>query len=299
MSKAAILYPGDMGCAVGIVLAAGGWDVCTHLFGPSLVCRGDAEAAAIADLESLEAVVEASEVVVSLVPPAAAVETAEAVAQAALRSGRRPLYLDANSVAPETVTEVAARLAGAGVDCVDGAFIGSAADLGERTRLYVSGPRAAELAAALPTALHTTALGPEIGAASALKLAFAGFNKGLVALFLDVMGAAAAAGRPDELLRCLREFYPGTMETLERLLPSYPRHAARRADEMDELAQWLLRRGLDPGCAEAARDVLRRAATLELDASRTWTLAEVIAAWTAASPPRTTRTVDDDVDAKP
>ena len=250
------------------------------------MCRADAEAAGIADLASLDEAVGTCDLVVSLVPPAVALETAEAVAGAARRSGRRPLYLDANTVAPATMTAIAATLAGAGLDCVDGAFVGSAAELAGRTRLYLSGPRAGELAAALPEALHATALGVETGAASALKLAFAGFNKGLVALFIEVVAAAGAAGERDELLACLRAFYPGTVETLDRLLPSYPRHAARRADELDELARWLSCEGGDAAWATAARDVLRRVAALGLDGTREWTGAEVLAALATARPSR-------------
>ena len=283
MRSAAVLYPGEMGCAVAKVLVAAGWGVGTYLWGPSLMCRGDAEAAAIATLGSLEEAVGTSDLVVSLVPPAAALETAEAVAGATRRSGRRPLCLDANSVAPATMAAIAATLAGVGLDCVDGAFVGSAAELGGRTRLYLSGPRAGELAAALPQAFHTAELGAELGAASAFKLAFAGFNKGLVALFLEVMEAAGAAGDRDELLACLRAFYPGTIETLERLLPSYPRHAARRADELDELARWLTSEGHDGGCAAAARDVVRRFAALGLDERRDWTLTDVLGAYAAAA----------------
>jgi len=299
MRSAALLYPGEMGCAVAKVLVAAGWSVCTHLWGPSLAVRVKAEAAGVADLGSLDETLATADLVISLVPPAVALETAEMVAEAARRSGRRPLYLDANSVAPATMAAIAATLAGAGVDCVDGAFVGSAAELGGRTRLYLSGPRAGELVADLPAAFHTTALGPEVGAASALKLAFAGFNKGLVALFLEIMGAGAVAGRLEELLRCLREFYPGTLETLERLLPSYPLHAARRADEMDELAQWLSSEGRDPACAEAARDVLRRAAAMGLDGERRWTFAEALAAFAAEKPDEAGPGGDDSAASKP
>ena len=91
---------------------------------------------------------------ISLVPPAAALETAQAVSGAARQSGRQPLFLDANSVAPATMSAIAATLEGAELDCVDGAFVGSAAELGGRTRLYLSGSRAGELAAALPEAFH-------------------------------------------------------------------------------------------------------------------------------------------------
>lgn len=291
--SAAVLYPGEMGCAVARILVGEGWSLCTHLWGPSLAVRAAAEATGIADLGSLDQVLAAVDLVISLVPPAVAVETAELVAGAARRSGRQPLYLDANSVAPATVADVAAAAAAGDLDCVDGSFIGSAADLGARTRLYLSGSRASELVDVLPLAFQETDLGPQAGAASAFKLAFAGFNKGLVALFLEVMGAGAVAGRPDELLRCLRDFYPGTVETLERLLPSYPLHAARRAEEMDELARWLSSEGRDPALAGAAGDVLRRAAARGLDGTRRWTFAEALAAL-AIAPPN-----DDDAAAKP
>jgi 3-hydroxyisobutyrate dehydrogenase-like beta-hydroxyacid dehydrogenase len=283
--NAAVLYPGEMGCAVAKLLLAAGWRVTTHLEGPSLICRGDAEAAEIEDLGSLGEVLTTADLVISLVPPAAALEVAQTVARAAVRSGQRPLYLDANSVAPETVRAVAAALDGAGIEVVDGSFVGSARDLGSRTRLYLSGPRAVELAAALPDAFQARVVDVAIGAASGFKLAFAGFNKGLVALFLEVMRAGEAAGEPEALRQCLSAFYPGTIETLERLLPSYPRHAARRADEMDELAAWLTREGQDPGWALAARDVFVRFAARGLDAERAWTLDEILAALTRSDLP--------------
>jgi len=280
MRRAAVLYPGEMGCAVARVFVAAGWSVSTHLWGPSLTCRAAAEAVGITDLGSLEEAVGSCDVVISLVPPAAAIDTAKAAAAAAERIDRRPLYLDANSVGPATMASVAAACDEAGLACLDGSFIGSAADLGRRTRLYLSGPRAVEVAPLMPETFHATALGPAIGAASAFKLAFAGFNKGLVALFLDVMQAGVAAGRADELLECLREFYPGTVETLERLLPSYPLHAGRRAEEMGELADWAAGEGRRSPCAEAAREVLARAAALGLDGSRRWTFAEAVEAYT-------------------
>jgi 3-hydroxyisobutyrate dehydrogenase-like beta-hydroxyacid dehydrogenase len=283
--NAAVLYPGEMGCAVAKLLLAAGWRVTTHLEGPSLICRGDAEAAEIEDLGSLGEVLTTADLVISLVPPAAALEVAQTVARTAVRSGQRPLYLDANSVAPETVRAVAAALDGAGIEVVDGSFVGSARDLGSRTRLYLSGPRAVELAAALPDAFQARVVDVAIGAASGFKLAFAGFNKGLVALFLEVMRAGEAAGEPEALRQCLSAFYPGTIETLERLLPSYPRHAARRADEMDELAAWLTREGQDPGWALAARDVFVRFAARGLDAERAWTLDEILAALTRSDLP--------------
>ncbi len=226
-----------MGSAVGRALVDGGWTVVACLDGRSARTASAAAEAGIMPAATLEAAIAAADVVVSLVPQTAVVETATAFAAAVSVTDRRPIYLDANSVSPETMAEVRAAVEGAGCDCVDGAFLGSAKALGQRTTLYLSGPRAEELSTLLGDALKCVVLGREVGAASAFKLAFAGFNKGLVALFLEVMAAADRLGQRDDLLDCLRAFYPGTVETVARLLPSYPRHAARRAEEMDELAR--------------------------------------------------------------
>ena len=127
-----------------------------------------------------------------------------------------------------------------------------------------AGPRAPGVRAPPPASLRAKVVGGEVGSASAFKLAFAGFNKGLVALFLETAAAGDAVGRRAELLECLREFYPGTVETVERLLPSYPRHARRRAQEMHELAEWLTESGREALMSCAAETVLERFAALGL-----------------------------------
>lgn len=281
-SRAAILYPGEMGGAVGTALVAGGWTVVTCLEGRSSRTARIAAQAGIAPVATLEAAVAAADVVVSLVPQAAVVETAAAFARAVAGAGRRPVFLDANSVSPATMAEVRALVEEAGCDCVDGAFVGSAKALGQKTTLYVSGDRAEELATVLGAALKTVVLGRDVGAASAFKLAFAGFNKGLVALFLEVMAAADRLGQRVDLLECLREFYPGTVETVERLLPSYPRHAGRRAEEMEELASALAAQGSGSAMATGAGTVLARFAALHLDADADWDLDDVLEACSRA-----------------
>lgn len=276
--RIAVLYPGEMGTAVGRALAGDGWAVVTCLEGRSVRTAVAAEEAGFAVVGSLGELAEGADVVVSLVPQTAVSEVAGAFAAAISRTDRRPLYLDANSVSPETVGEVRALVEGTGCGFVDGAFLGSAKALGQRTTLYLSGGRAPELAAVFGDALACEVLGPEVGVASAFKLAFAGFNKGLVALFLEVMAAGERMGRGDELLRVVREFYPGTVETVERLLPSYPKHAGRRAEEMNELVRWLASQGQDGEMGFAARRVLTQFAALGLDAEASWSLEEVLAA---------------------
>jgi len=280
--KAAILYPGEMGGAVGKALVDGGWAVASCLEGRSSRTVAAAQAAGITPESTLEAAVAVADLVVSVVPQTAVIETAAAFAAAVGGTDRRPVYLDANSVAPATVAEVRTIVEAAGCDCVDGAFLGSAGALGRKTTLYLSGGPAREIGSLLGDALKCVVVNGDVGVASAFKLAFAGFNKGLVALFLEVMAAADRLEQRDALLECLREFYPGTVETVARLLPSYPRHAARRAEEMDELVSSLRAQGSEPVMAAGAAAVLARFAALHLNAGADWDLETVLEAWSRA-----------------
>jgi 3-hydroxyisobutyrate dehydrogenase-like beta-hydroxyacid dehydrogenase len=279
MSRTAvILYPGDMGSAVGAAMARRGWRVVSCLTGRSARTVTAARSAGIAAAATLAEAVSGADLVISLVPQTAAVSTAGDFAQAVADGRGRPAYVDANSVAPATMTEVCDVVERAGCTCVDGAFVGQAALLADKTTLYLSGERADEVAASLADALRVTVLGSRVGLASAFKLASTGFSKGLVSLFLEMLSGAERVGLREELLLCLRGLYPGTVETVERLLPSYPRHLARRVAEAAEYRQWLSEADQIGAMVAGTEAVLERFAALGLDEQGAWTAAEVIGA---------------------
>jgi 3-hydroxyisobutyrate dehydrogenase-like beta-hydroxyacid dehydrogenase len=271
-----VLFPGEMGSALARALIENGHRVVSFVEDRSPTTRRAAMAAGILPAPSLEEALASCGLVVSLVPQQYVLPTAEACAQAVRASGGNPLFVDANSSAPQTVARVAATVRVAGMDCVDGVFLGTAAMLGDKTTLYLSGPRAHEAAVVLGTSVRVVVLGAECGRASALKLSFAAFNKGLVALLLEVLTAADRAGLREELSERLLEFYPGTIETFERLLPSYPRHVARRVEELDEAAAWLESIGQCASMAAAAAAVLRSFADLGLPTASSWDAAAVV-----------------------
>jgi 3-hydroxyisobutyrate dehydrogenase-like beta-hydroxyacid dehydrogenase len=277
-STLGLLYPGELGAAVARRLVAAGWQVVSPLQGRSERSLRRAREARVEDCTSLEACLSRSDLLLSVVPQHAVVQTAEAVAAAATRVDRRPVYVEGDSVSPQTMRTVDAVLAAAGVECVDGAFVGSAAMLGDKTTLYLSGAAAQRVADSIGDALTTRVIDGEVGLASAFKLAFAAFNKGLVALTLQVVTAVDAIGQREELLRALRLFYPGTMNTIERLLPTYPSHAARRAEEMEELLAWLDEIGRSTTLPEGVREVIDALARLELPSDSEWTAAGVLEA---------------------
>src|SRR5439155_792453 len=110
----------------------------------SAATRARAREAGLEDAGTLEAVVRASRVILSVVPPHGAADLARAVAAL----GFRGLYVDANAVAPSTAREMGRVVEAAGARFVDGGIIGPATRTRRGvTRVYLAGPGATEVAA--------------------------------------------------------------------------------------------------------------------------------------------------------
>ncbi len=239
---------------MGAALAAGGRRVVTVLAGRSEATVARAGRAGLVDVGSLEAVAEQADLVLSIVPPAAAEALAAELAAAARAVGRAPLFVDANAVAPATTERMAARLAEAGVAFVDGGLVGAPPAAGRvPTRLYLSGPRAAELAPLHDPerGLDVRILGERVGRASGLKMAYAALTKGTMTLHAAVLVLAWRLGLFPELRLELEESQPEAFARM-RILPFLPADAERWVGEMEEIADTFRAAGLPAGFHEAA-----------------------------------------------
>ena len=271
-STIGILHPGELGSALGRILAAGGRRVIATLEGhgprTQRLCRG----AGLEVVDSFADVVRRADVVFSVVPPSAALAVAEQYAAV----GRRGLYVDVNSVSPETVAPMRGAVEAAGADFVDAAVLGLAARLPAQGALFLSGPQAGRVAALFGAPLRVRVVGEAAGQASALKSALAGLNKGLAALFFEVGVLAHESGLAAAFLEECAAYYPGLTAVVDRLAPTYPRHARRRAEEMAELEHTMETLGLAPRMARAARSVIAAAAASGWPDQDGWTTAGVL-----------------------
>jgi len=214
----------------------------------------------------MRALAELAEVVFSVVPPSAAVRVAEGYARAAGPCDRRATYVDANAVSPQTTQHLAMLLENAGHRFLDASIHGLASRLPQNGTHYLSGSAADKVARLFPDALRIDVLeGEEPGAASAMKMLVGGLNKGLVALFLEMSLLAREIGVLDKLLGVYRDCYPGVMEIVDRLLPTYPRHAGRRAEELAELESTMRSFGLVPRVVSGARSTTEELGSMSLD----------------------------------
>lgn len=250
-----IVHPGAMGSAVGAVLSAGGGVRLWASDGRSSTTRERAEAAGLTDAGSLEKLAERADAVVSVCPPAAAIDVARSMADA----GFTGLYVDANAIAPATTRRIAAIVTDAGARFVDGGIVGRPPHTPGTTRLYLSGPDADDVAGWFRgTALEAIVVGDAIGAASAVKAAYAGWTKGSAALLLATRALARAEGVEDLLLDEWTSSQPDVRARSDRQAAQIHHKAWRFAGELRELAIALEDAGLPSGFHAAAAEVYER-----------------------------------------
>jgi 3-hydroxyisobutyrate dehydrogenase-like beta-hydroxyacid dehydrogenase len=232
-----ILYCGEMGSAFGKLLRKGGMRVVTTCQGRSHATEERARSSEIEILPRLDDVVAQSQLVFSLVLPSAAVDVARQYISCHEMRPSGGVFVEANSIGLEALEQIDHMMAEQKIPLVDAAFNGGAQRLEDLGLLHISGPEAGSIEAICRGLLRVNCLGAQIGSASRLKLLMSGIAKGLVALFLEVGALAEQADMLDSFFGSCREFYPAYMTIIDRVLVTYPRHAARRAGEIKEIEQ--------------------------------------------------------------
>ena len=175
-------------------------------------------------LLSLEDVVRAADVVLCVAPPG----EAEAIALTVRATGAKPLYADLNAISPQTVQRI-------GPD-VDGAISGPPPWRAGTTRIYISGPRAEEVAALPWTRVELVVVGDEPGTASAVKMCTASVYKGTTALLAHALLTAQAHGVVDHVLADLRSAFPELVDGAGAGVARATTKSQRYVPEMREIA---------------------------------------------------------------
>ncbi|MET0413639.1 MAG: DUF1932 domain-containing protein [Polyangiaceae bacterium] len=264
MTTIGILHPGAMGSSVGAAASSRGAHVLWCSRGRSIETERRARADGLVATETLEELVASSEVIVSVCPPASALDVAERVAQARFRG----LFVDANAVSPATARAIAAVLGASGAELVDGGIVGPPARAGRKTLLYLSGERASEVVPLFQgSPLEPRIVGRHVGQASALKMAFAAWTKGSSALLIAVRALAEAEGVSDALLDAWATLMPDlTQRSEQAALGALPK-AWRWTGEMLEISATFESAGLPGGFHRSAAEVYARLEPFKVERS--------------------------------
>jgi 3-hydroxyisobutyrate dehydrogenase-like beta-hydroxyacid dehydrogenase len=215
--------------------------------------RRDYHRYAVTDCSTPEDALANASVVLSLVTADQAL--AAASVGACLQPGT--LFLDCNSVAPNTKMQAARHVEAQGGRYVDVAVMSPVRPALIRVPLLVSGPHADAGDAVLKQLGFSPRIaGNAIGAASAVKMIRSIMIKGLEALTAECLLSARAAGVDDVVLGSLDESFPGwnwssrADYNLDRMLV----HGERRAAEMREAAATAGAFGQSGSMAQATAD---------------------------------------------
>lgn len=259
-----IVSMGDMGHAVGRSLRAGGHRVITALDGRSARTRALAEHAQVEDVGSLTDLVTQANLILSIMPPAAASGFAETIAAELRQTGATPVFVDCNAIAPGTAQTIASTIADAGSGFVDCGIIGAPPGRRAPTRFYISGPDAAALEPLSQPDLLFRNIGPETGAASGIKMCYAALTKGTMTLDTLVLLGARQMGLSGPLMAEFAESQPAALDRMENSVPWLAADAERWVGEMKEIAKTFGETGLTESMHLGAAAVFELLASSDL-----------------------------------
>lgn len=255
--RIALIGFGEVGGIFGADLVTAGKQV--TVFDPRLQDPGQrgamgekAKLARVEVAENIETAIREAQLVCSATTASSALEVSR---QAAAHLAPGQIYVDLNSVSPETKKQIDVAIAKSGADFVEAAVMAAVKPTRLKTPILLGGRRAVELAAELRgVGMDVSAASEAIGVASAIKMCRSIVMKGMAALAIESLFAARRYGAEQAVLASFDSTYPamGWMGKLpDALVMRSVEHSARRAAEMREVAETLRGAGMVPRMALA------------------------------------------------
>jgi len=253
----ALLGFGEVGGIFGHDFAAAGlnvstFDILLNMEPSRSGMLAKAKSANVRPCDTLEVAVRGADLVIAAVTASSAAEVARS-AVPFLRGGQ--MYLDLNSVSPDTKREIARTLGESPAAFVEAAVMAAVSPLRLKVPMLLGGADAAIAAERLlAIGMNVKPVSERIGVASAIKMCRSIIIKGLEAITVESMFTARRYGAEEQVLSSLAATYPGM--GWDAALPDYlisrvAEHGKRRAAEMREAAQAVADAGLAPFTALA------------------------------------------------
>lgn len=233
-----IIAQGSMGSGVGGRLHESGAEVRTLLSGRSAASAERARAAGMKPMPDERALLDGADFFLSILPPGEAEAIARQLAPALGALAKKPIYVDCNAISPQTAERVAAIVEPTGAKFVDGGIIGGPPRPGYSPAIYASGPAVGETAVLRDWGIDWRCIDGPIGAASGLKMSYAGITKGITALGSAMMLGAARFGCAEALLAELKSSQPDICKYLSASIPRMYDKAYRWVAEMEEISDF-------------------------------------------------------------
>ena len=259
--KLGLVGYGEIGSTVGRGLRGAGLEAIfsydKYAFdGPyAELIQSRAREAGVTLVRSNQELADAADLIFSVTPGSASLESAEAFAPC-LTS--RHIFTDFASATPKIKIGVAERLAGTGALVGDGSIEGTPLH-GYSMRMLSSGPAGRRVCDSLiPWGMQIELVGGKLGTASGIKILRSVLIKGIEALTDEMLLAARHYGLDEIVLASASKTLARPwMDTVASLTPSGVIHAKRRAEELEMSAEAVADAGVEPIMARAVAARLR------------------------------------------
>ncbi|WP_238587760.1 NAD(P)-dependent oxidoreductase [Caenimonas sp. SL110] len=213
-----------------------------------------AAATGIEAMDSMQALCERSDLVISAVTASNTFSVAEQAARY-MRPGA--VFLDLNSASPGTKQRAAGQIDSRGAHYVEAGVMTSIPPYGIKVPMLLGGARAAGLADQLRDwGMDAKAVSDQLGVASAIKMCRSIMIKGLEALVIESYSTARQYGVEDHVLPTLAETFPSIdwQKQGAYFFSRVVQHGKRRAEEMREAANTVQEAGFEPFMGRAIAD---------------------------------------------
>lgn len=239
MTVIGVIAQGMMGAGVGRRLHESGAEVRTLLAGRSPKSAARARTAGMEPADDEHSLLAGADFFLSILPPGEAEPLAQRLAPALQALDRKPVYVDCNAVSPQTAIRIGEIVAPTGADFVDGGIIGGPPRPGYSPTIYAAGPTAGQTAVLRDWGIDWRVIDGPIGAASALKMSYAGITKGTTAIASAMLLGAARFGCGEALIAELTESQPEMLGRFRESIPRMYDKAYRWVAEMQEISDFL------------------------------------------------------------
>jgi len=244
---------GEMGSEIGRYLVMNDLEVISVYEGRSEISKKRASKYKIRDAGSIEQFCKISDLVISIIPPDKAVETANLYTSYKNKDGQ--IYCDLNAISTITAKKIKLLLDEKKIDYVDGAIMGGPPTENYSPRIYLSGKLSEKFNFLNGKGIELMVLKGSDFKASATKMVYASITKGSKALVAGALIAAKKNNVYDELMEELKYSEEYFSLVAKDQIPSIKHKAYRWVGEMNEISLTYKESGLTGGFHSEAENV--------------------------------------------
>ena len=231
--KVGFLGFGEVASTLSGWLKEGGAEVYTSLKNRSIKTQVRAKESAVNICEDNQTMAELSDILISNVTPAEAVNIAKEVGKYV-----NGIYADVNNISPETACQALSYIENG--KTVDAAIMGGVFKQRSPVLILATGEYAEQFSTLNNYGLNIKVLKHELGHAKALKMLRSYYTKGVSALLFESLYKAYNLGMDNEFLRCLEiTECPEFRESAISRVKNSTFHANRKSQEMDEVYKFM------------------------------------------------------------